>query len=107
MAHKIIFFLCISIGVGSLCLKDSHAQEEGRDEPVKLESGLYYTVEKGDTLWDLSEHFYDSPWIWPDLWEKNQEIANPHWIFPGERVRIYSREELEGLLGAKRHEEKK
>jgi hypothetical protein len=79
----------------------SACSEEAAEKSIKLESGLYYTVVKGDTLWDLSEHFYDSPWIWPDLWEKNQEIANPHWIFPGERVRIYSREELERMFGPK------
>jgi hypothetical protein len=71
--------------------------EEPSREPVKLETGLYYTVQKGDTLWDLSEHFYDSPWIWPDLWKKNQEVANPHWIYPGEQIRVYTREELEAL----------
>jgi hypothetical protein len=79
----------------------SACSQEPAEKTIKLESGLYYTVVKGDTLWDLSEHFYDSPWIWPDLWEKNQEIANPHWIFPGERVRIYSREELERMFGPK------
>ena len=93
MILRTILFLfaasCLAFGhTGS-----SHAQEPSR-EPVKLESGLYYTVEKGDTLWDLSEHFYDSPWIWPDLWQKNQEIANPHWIYPGEQIRLFSREEL-------------
>ncbi|MBW1677857.1 MAG: LysM peptidoglycan-binding domain-containing protein [Deltaproteobacteria bacterium] len=97
MSRKIIFFFCICIGVGSLFLKSSHA-EEGTEKTLELESGLYYTIQKGDTLWDISEHFYDSPWIWPDLWEKNQEIANPHWIYPGERVRIYSREELEAMI---------
>jgi hypothetical protein len=71
--------------------------EEPSREPVKLETGLYYTVQKGDTLWDLSEHFYDSPWIWPDLWKKNEEVANPHWIYPGEQIRVYTREELQAL----------
>jgi hypothetical protein len=73
--------------------------EEPSREPVKLETGLYYTVQKGDTLWDLSEHFYDSPWIWPDLWKKNQEVANPHWIYPGQQIRVYTREEMEALMG--------
>jgi hypothetical protein len=97
MARKIILFLCLSIGVGSLYQHDSHAGEPG-EETLELESGLYYTIEKGDTLWDLSEHFYDSPWIWPDLWQKNQQIANPHWIYPGEQIRLYSREELETMV---------
>ena len=96
MSRKIILFLCISIGVSSLCLRSSHA-EDATEKTVELESGLYYTIHKGDTLWDISEHFYDSPWIWPDLWEKNQEIANPHWIYPGEQIRLFGREELETM----------
>ena len=97
MSHRIIFF-CICIWVGLFCLNNAHAQEH-EGEPVKLESGLYYTIVKGDTLWDLSEHFYDSPWVWPNLWEQNQEvpIPNPHWIYPGQQVRVFSREELQRM----------
>ena len=29
-----------------------------------------YIVKKGDTLWDLSEEFFQDPFTWPDLWEK-------------------------------------
>lgn len=65
------------------------------EDPVErveeLETGFYYTVQKGDTLWDLSHHFFDSPWIWPDLWGKNQDLSNPHWIYPGDRIRLYKR----------------
>lgn len=28
-----------------------------------------YIVKKGDTLWDLSESFFNDPFFWPDLWE--------------------------------------
>jgi hypothetical protein len=56
---------------------------------VESETGFYYTIQKGDTLWDLSNHFNDSPWLWPELWEGNDQISNPHWIFPGERIRLY------------------
>ncbi len=97
MARKIILILCLSIGVGSLYQGISDAEEPG-EKTLELESGLYYTIEKGDTLWDISEHFYDFPWVWPDLWEKNQQIANPHWIYPGEQIRLYSREELETMV---------
>ncbi len=58
---------------------------------VKTETGFYYTIKKGDTLWDLSQHFNDSPWLWPELWEENDQIPNPHWIFPGERIRLYKK----------------
>lgn len=58
---------------------------------VESETGFYYTIQKGDTLWDLSKHFSDSPWLWPELWEDNDQITNPHWIFPGERIRLYKK----------------
>ncbi len=53
------------------------------------DSGFYYTIQKGDTLWDLSQRFYQSQWDWPGLWEMNKEITNPHWIFPGKKIRIF------------------
>ncbi|NNF98463.1 MAG: LysM peptidoglycan-binding domain-containing protein [Desulfobacteraceae bacterium] len=65
------------------------ANAEDAEKPVELETGFYYTVKKGDTLWDISQHFSDSPWLWPDLWKENDQIANPHWIYPGERIRLY------------------
>ncbi len=51
--------------------------------------GTQHTVEKGDTLWDLSQKFLGSPWYWPKVWSYNPEIANPHWIYPGNEVRFY------------------
>ena len=74
------------------------AAASGRNsEAVEHEAGFYYTVKKGDTLWDLSQRFSDSPWLWPDLWQKNGQIANPHRIFPGERIRIYHKDWIERL----------
>jgi len=48
-----------------------------------------HTVEKGDTLWDLSSKYLGSPWYWPKVWSYNPQIANPHWIYPGNQVRFY------------------
>ncbi len=52
--------------------------------------GETHTVVKGDTLWDLSQKVLGSPWYWPKVWSYNPEIANPHWIYPGNRVRFFN-----------------
>jgi hypothetical protein len=61
------------------------------EKMLEHETGFYYTVQKGDTLWDLSRKFSDSAWLWPEMWKENRQIANPHRIYPGERIRLYRR----------------
>jgi len=59
---------------------------QAQSDTLKLRSDipLTYVVQKGDTLWDISAIFLEEPWRWPELWNTNPGIDNPHLIFPGD-----------------------
>ncbi len=49
---------------------------------IKADAPNRYIVKKGDTLWDISGKFLNSPWRWKEIWAANRHVRNPNLIYP-------------------------
>jgi len=67
------------------------AQLPSYDEEVEVYGGPtpeLHVVGRGDTLWAICWYYFNDPWQWPKVWSYNPQITNPHWIYPGDLVRL-------------------
>ena len=47
-----------------------------------------HIIVEGDTLWDLAGRYFENPFLWPQLWDANRYVENPHLIYPGDPLSI-------------------
>jgi hypothetical protein len=68
---------------------ETHSSKWDYPKELKVPEGSRtHIVEKGDTLWDLAGKYLGNPYAWPQIWELNQWIKDPHWIYPGDPLII-------------------
>ncbi|HEX3759979.1 MAG TPA: LysM peptidoglycan-binding domain-containing protein, partial [Kofleriaceae bacterium] len=68
--------------------------EPAPDDTAVVQGGALpelHVVRRGDTLWDICFLYFNDPWQWPKIWSYNPQITNPHWIYPGDLVRLLPR----------------
>lgn len=71
----VIFIACILLGAS-----------------LTFAQNMTYTVQKGDTLWDICEKHYGDPDLWPKLWQMNPFVTNPHLLTPGDVLTLWEKE---------------
>ena len=76
---KLLTMVCAALLTGSLIAADVVLNP---NHPER------YVVVKGDTLWDISARFLRDPWLWPEVWYVNPQVANPHLIYPGDTLNL-------------------
>jgi hypothetical protein len=76
----------VGLAVAALWAAPAMAQDStyGGDSIAGLPD--YYVVQPGDTLWEIAQKFLGDAYYWPRLWSVNEQITNPHWIYPGNYI---------------------
>ncbi len=77
--NRFTFFMCLSFGSVLVHAEEAKLQD---NPPAK------YYVKERDTLWDISNLFLQNPWAWPEIWHINEQIRDPHLIYPGDEISL-------------------
>jgi hypothetical protein len=56
--------------------------------PKDVENFEIHAVVVGDTLSGISKEVLKDGKLWPQIWEQNEHVVNPHWIYPNDKILI-------------------
>ena len=78
LKKMLVVLLCCSVSVALPAV----------DVELRADHPERHVVRKGDTLWDIAAMFLTKPWLWPEIWQVNPQIKNPHLIYPGDGLSL-------------------
>jgi len=96
--------MILTLMIGLFCLTPAllHADtlniDTADNEIMKADVSKPYVVKKGDTLWDIANHFFNDPYKWLKVWEDNLYITNPDLIYPGNQIWFDGKQLRQGQL---------
>jgi hypothetical protein len=67
-------------------LPDGHFS--ANSDPKDVENYEVHVVVAGDTLSGISKDVLKDGKLWPQIWEQNEHVVNPHWIYPNDKILI-------------------
>jgi hypothetical protein len=77
-----------AIEAGPSATTETVQQAPSRGIPLADNAPDSYVVKHGDTLWGIAKVFLRDPWFWPEIWQVNPQVHNPHLIYPGDTLRL-------------------
>jgi hypothetical protein len=89
LAAAAVSFILLSSGNAQD--RDARSAAIGQQPPSPVLNPRHpetYVVQRGDTLWDIASMFLRDPWYWPEIWQINPQVENPHLIFPGDTLSL-------------------
>ncbi len=82
-------FLCVGFNIRPIGAQERKPAPTFTNATPLAADEVEHKVKKGDTLWDIAKEYLKDPFRWPEVFKRNSDIVeNPHWIYPGETIRI-------------------